>query len=233
MPSVSRGCTEIVMGIGGSATCDGGRGMIEALGDCRRLASRCRVTVACDVDNPLYGERGAACIFARQKGASPEQVRALDARLRDFARATERAGLATSLLALHPGAGAAGGLGYALMAYLNADLRSGIDIMLELAHFDDAIRDADLVITGEGRSDAQTLMGKVPCGVLARCRREGVKAWLLSGAVDDTEGQLSTAFDLVAGINDADPRPLAVLMQPEVARHNLAATVARLVGGAG
>ena len=132
-----------------------------------------------------------------------------------------------------PGAGAAGGLGYALMAYLNADLRSGIDIMLELAHFDDAIRDADFVITGEGRSDAQTLMGKVPCGVLARCRREGVKAWLLSGAVDDTEGQLSTAFDLVAGINDADPRPLAVLMQPEVARHNLAATVARLIGGAG
>ena len=101
--AVSRGCTEIVMGIGGSATCDGGRGMIEALGDCRRLASRCRVTVACDVDNPLYGERGAACIFAPQKGASPEQVRALDARLRDFARATERAGLATSLLALHPG----------------------------------------------------------------------------------------------------------------------------------
>ena len=132
-----------------------------------------------------------------------------------------------------PGAGAAGGLGYALMAYLNADLRSGIDIMLELAHFDDAIRDADLVITGEGRSDAQTLMGKVPCGMLARCRREGVKAWLLSGAVDDTEGQLSTAFDLVAGINDADHRPLTVLMQPEVARHNLAATVARLVGGAG
>lgn len=231
--AVSRGCTEIVMGIGGSATCDGGRGMIEALGDCRRLASRCRVTVACDVDNPLYGERGAACIFAPQKGASPEQVRTLDARLRDFARATERAGLATPLLALHPGAGAAGGLGYALMAYLNADLRSGIDIMLELAHFDDAIRDADLVITGEGRSDAQTLMGKVPYGVLARCRREGVKVWLLSGAVDDTEGQLSTAFDLVAGINDADPRPLAVLMQPEVARHNLAATVARLVGGAG
>ncbi len=230
--AVSRGCTEIVMGIGGSATCDGGRGMIEALGDSRRLASRCRVTVACDVDNPLYGERGAACIFAPQKGASPEQVRALDARLRDFARATERAGLATPLLALHPGAGAAGGLGYALMAYLNADLRSGIDIMLELAHFDDAIRDADLVITGEGRSDAQTLMGKVPYGVLARCRREGVKAWLLSGAVDDTEGQLSTAFDLVAGINDADPRPLAVLMLPEVARHNLAATVARLVGGA-
>ena len=76
-------------------------------------------------------------------------------------------------------------------------------------------------------------MGKVPCGVLARCRREGVKAWLLSGAVDDAEGQLSTAFDLVAGINDTDHRPLAVLMQPEVARYNLAATVARLVGGAG
>ena len=112
--AVSRGCTEIVMGIGGSATCDGGRGMIEALGDCRRLASRCRVTVACDVDNPLYGERGAACIFAPQKGASPEQVRALDARLRDFARATERAGLATPLLAYHPGAGAAGGAGGSL-----------------------------------------------------------------------------------------------------------------------
>ena len=231
--AIGRGCREIVMGIGGSATCDGGRGMVEALGDCRRQALRCRVIVACDVDNPLYGERGAACIFAPQKGASPEQVRTLDARLRDFAHETECAGLATPRQAQFPGAGAAGGLGYALQAYLNADLRSGIDIMLELTRFDAAIRDADLVITGEGRSDAQTLMGKVPHGVLAHCRRKGVPVWLLSGAVDDAEGQLSTAFDLVAGINDADHRPLAVLMQPEVARHNLAATVARLMGGAG
>lgn len=219
--AVKRGCQTIVMGIGGSATCDGGRGMIEALGDCRCLDMDCRVIVACDVNNPLFGKNGAAYVFAPQKGATPEQVELLDGRLRAFARETEQAGRATPELALCPGAGAAGGLGYALLAYLNAELHSGIDIMLDIADFDAAIKDADLVITGEGKSDGQTLMGKVPHGVLKRCQEANVPVWLLSGMIDDATGRLTESFDLVRSINEGDNRPLSVLMQPDVAKQNL------------
>lgn len=245
--ALKRGCQKIVMGIGGSATCDGGRGMVEALRDkgCLEkrnykdiyhnghgnlmqkgnecLAQKCKLIVACDVDNPLYGENGAAHIFAPQKGATKEQVLWLDEQLRTFAKETEQAGLATPELANHPGAGAAGGLGYALLAYLNAELNSGIDIVLDLANFDVAIKDADLVITGEGKSDQQTMMGKVPHGVLKRCKKAGVPVWLLSGAIDDRTGELAKNFDLVRSINENDNRPLSVLMQPDVAKKNITA----------
>lgn len=245
--ALKRGCQKIVMGIGGSATCDGGRGMIEALRDkgCLEkknhkdiyhnghvdimqkgnecLAQKCKFIVACDVNNPLYGENGAAHIFAPQKGATKEQVLWLDEQLRTFAKETEQAGLATPELANHPGAGAAGGLGYALLAYLNAELNSGIDIVLDLANFDVAIKDADLVITGEGKSDQQTMMGKVPHGVLKRCKKAGVPVWLLSGAIDDRTGELAKNFDLVRSINENDNRPLSVLMQPDVAKKNITA----------
>lgn len=253
--ALKRGCQKIVMGIGGSATCDGGRGMVEALRDkgCLEkmshkdlshndhvdliqkdheclaqkdhecLAQKCKLVVACDVNNPLYGENGAAHIFAPQKGATREQVLWLDEQLRAFAKETEQAGLATPELANHPGAGAAGGLGYALLAYLNAELNSGIDIMLDLANFDVAIKDADLVITGEGKSDQQTMMGKVPHGVLKRCKKAGVLVWLMSGAIDDATGELAKNFDLVRSINENDNRPLSVLMQPDVAKKNITA----------
>ena len=147
----------------------------------------------------------------------------LDEQLRTFAKETEQAGLATPELANHPGAGAAGGLGYALLAYLNAELNSGIDIVLDLANFDVAIKDADLVITGEGKSDQQTMMGKVPHGVLKRCKKAGVPVWLLSGAIDDRTGELAKNFDLVRSINENDNRPLSVLMQPDVAKKNITA----------
>ena len=245
--ALKRGCQKIVMGIGGSATCDGGRGMVEALRDkgCLEkrnykdiyhnghvdltqkgrecLAQKCKLIVACDVNNPLYGENGAAHVFAPQKGATKEQVLWLDEQLRTFAKETEQAGLATPELANHPGAGAAGGLGYALLAYLNAELNSGIDIVLDLANFDVAIKDADLVITGEGKSDQQTMMGKVPHGVLKRCKKAGVPVWLLSGAIDDRTGELAKNFDLVRSINENDNRPLSVLMQPDVAKKNITA----------
>lgn len=219
--AISRGCQKIIMGIGGSATCDGGRGMIEALKDYKCLESKCKMVVACDVNNPLYGKNGAAYIFAPQKGATPEQVTLLDEQLRTFAKETEQAGLATPELANYPGAGAAGGLGYALLAYLNAELHSGIDIMLDLARFDTIIRDADLVITGEGKSDKQTLMGKVPHGVLNRCKKTNIPVWLLSGAIDDAAGKLSENFEMVRSINEGDNRQLSVLMQPEVAKENM------------
>lgn len=223
--AVCRGCQTVVMGIGGSATCDGGSGMVEAL---RRYAGKdldavkgIRVVVASDVANPLYGADGAACIFAPQKGATAKQVEELDLRLRNFARETEEAGFAVPSLAECPGAGAAGGLGYALMAYLKAEMRSGIGLVLDLIGFDAHLGHADLVITGEGHSDAQTLMGKVPMGVLQRAQAKGVPVWLLSGGIDDREALLNAGFQRVASVNEGDERPLEVLMQREVAMQNI------------
>lgn len=227
--AVGRGCRQIVMGIGGSATCDAGKGMLQALHDSGCWPVKCRMVVACDVDNPLYGPQGAAYVFAPQKGAHREQVVELDRMLRDFALHTEHDGIATPQLALHPGAGAAGGLGYALLAYLKAELRSGIDIVLDLARFDQLIAKAHLVITGEGKSDEQTLMGKVPHGVLKRCKAAGVPVWLLSGAIDDAEGALAREFHLVRSINENDHRPLEQLLQPQVAMAHMQQSVELLL----
>ena len=223
--AIGRGCESIVMGIGGSATCDAGEGMLKALRDRGHLHTPCKYVVACDVANPLYGEQGAAYVFAPQKGASPEQVRLLDQRLRAFANKTEKEGIASADMAHYPGAGAAGGLGYAFLTYLHAQLASGIDIILDIAGFDELIKDADIVITGEGKSDAQTLMGKVPYGVRKRCLGAGVETWLLSGAIEDPESTLSRHFSKVQSINENDSRPLAQLLLPEVAKENLKKTV--------
>lgn len=234
--AVARGCRTLVMGIGGSATCDGGQGMVEALaghldvrgGACSIDGHKVRVVVASDVDNPLYGPRGAACVFAPQKGATPEQVMELDQRLRDFALLTEQRGMASAELALSPGAGAAGGLGYALMAYLKAELRPGINLVLDVLGFKRHLQGADLVLTGEGRSDMQTLMGKVPVGVLRLSCDAGVPVYLLSGALDDEEELRKAGFLTVASINEGDSRALSELMRPEVARENLRKAARRL-----
>ena len=227
--AIDRGCESIVMGIGGSATCDAGEGMLRALEDSGHRHTECKFTVACDVTNPLYGEQGAAYVFAPQKGATPEQVKMLDQRLRAFAYKTEKDGIATADMANYPGAGAAGGLGYAFLSYLNAKLQSGIDIILDIAGFDEMLKDADIVITGEGKSDAQTLMGKVPDGVRKRCISAGVETWLLSGAIDDPESALSRHFSKVQSINENDSRSLAQLLMPEVAKENLRNMVKRMV----
>lgn len=225
-----RGCSEIVLGIGGSATCDGGKGMLEALKKEKDVLDKLpHITVACDVTNPLYGHNGAAYIFAPQKGATPEQVKTLDNALRKFAQDTEEQGIATAELANYPGAGAAGGLGYGLIAYLHAELMSGIDIILNIIDFDNKIIGADLIITGEGKSDEQTLMGKVPHGVLKRAWKQSIPVWLLSGAIDDQNGTLQNNFDKVKTINQGDNRPLNILMQPQVACCNLSNTVKKLV----
>lgn len=227
LDAVKRGCHRIVMGIGGSATCDGGRGMIECLEGHLPLsaggefAESIEIVVASDVSNPLYGPNGAAYVFAPQKGATPEQVRLLDERLRAFAREMEAKGIAHPALAEHPGAGAAGGLGYGLMAYLGATLQSGIDLLLDTIHFDEQIKDADFILTGEGKSDRQTLMGKVPQGVLNRAGCQGAPVHLLSGAIEDAAELTKAGFASVHSINENDNRPLDILMQKDVATANI------------
>lgn len=217
--AVARGCKNIVMGIGGSATCDGGKGMVDCLKDVMPLPLE--ITVASDVNNPLYGENGAAYVFAPQKGATPEQVKLLDEQLRDFARETEKNGIAQPHLAEYPGAGAAGGLGYGLMAYLGATLKSGIDLVLDTICFDEQIKDAAFVVTGEGKSDRQTLMGKVPMGILNRAKRLGIPVHILSGAIVDSDCLKEAGFASIHSINETDNRPLSVLMQKDVAMANM------------
>lgn len=232
LDATRKGCRNIVMGIGGSATCDGGKGMIKCLKDngiSLPSESLPHIVVASDVTNPLFGPQGAAHVFAPQKGATQEQVIELDNQLRAFAKETEEAGLATESLAEYPGAGAAGGLGYGLMAYLNAELKSGIDIILDIKDFNSLVSNADLVITGEGKSDHQTLMGKVPHGVLRRSATANIPVWLLSGCIEDTDNSLTKAFSLVRSINENDSRPLETLMQPIVAKENLSALVTHLL----
>lgn len=207
------------MGIGGSATCDGGKGMIECLDG--HLPLSVEIVVASDVSNPLYGENGAAYVFAPQKGATTEQVKLLDEQLQHFARETEAKGVAHPDLAQHPGAGAAGGLGYGLMAYLGASLHSGISLMLDTIGFDTQIKGADFILTGEGKSDKQTLMGKVPEGILKRAQQQSIPVHLLSGAIEDATELLEAGFASVRSINENDNRPLDVLMQKDVAMENI------------
>lgn len=207
----ARGCQRVVMGIGGSATCDGGKGMVDALDG--NIPLGLDITVACDVTNPLYGKQGAAFVFAPQKGATPEQVELLDKRLREWGTNKD--------IALMAGAGAAGGLGYGLVAFLGAKLRRGVDIMLDIMQFDDAIRDADLIITGEGKSDKQTLMGKVAYGVLTRAKQMGIPVCLLSGSIEDKETLTTAGFANVKSINEGDDSRFEILMQREVAMNNL------------
>ncbi|HEX9080840.1 MAG TPA: glycerate kinase, partial [Holophagaceae bacterium] len=204
------GPREILVGLGGSATTDGGAGLLRALGarfldaegrelpeggaalarlsriDLRTLDPRlaeAEILVATDVDNPLIGPRGAAAVFGPQKGASPEVVRELDAALATLARiATEETGRHVAEV---PGAGAAGGLGAGLLWFTPARLRPGVDLVLEAMAFDRRLRGVDLVITGEGRTDAQTSMGKAPGGVAAAARRQGVPVVCLSGGLGD------------------------------------------------
>ena len=235
--ALRRGCKHLLMGLGGSATTDGGRGMLEALGirfdgDTVDLSQSLltgldlQVTVASDVQNPLCGINGAAHVYGPQKGADPVMVEQLDQRLQQFANIT-----AQTLDADYrdvPGAGAAGGMGFALLAYLNAEMRSGIDLLMDMVNFDDLVHGADLVITGEGSADHQTLMGKLPQGILSRAQRHGVPTILVAGRIADRQALLQAGFARVECINPADS-PLSECLRPQVARHRLAATAAQLM----
>ena len=194
--ALDTGVEHIIIGIGGSATNDGGAGMVQALGaklldaqnnqiaqggiglealtriDISALDKRlatCRIEVACDVTNPLTGKEGASAVFGPQKGATPEMITRLDNALTHYAQLIAR-DLDVNVLDL-AGGGAAGGMGAALYAFCGAQLRRGIEIVTDALHLDDCVADADLVVTGEGRIDSQTIHGKVPVGVANVAKR--------------------------------------------------------------
>ena len=218
--AIRRGCKHIIVGLGGSATSDCGIGMLEAIDNADY--KDVRFTIATDVTNPLCGENGAAFVFGPQKGATPEMVEALDARAKHFAEAsTKHLGRDCQNM---PGAGAAGGLGYAFLQYMKAECRSGIDLLLDTIHFDDLLQDADLVITGEGSADRQTLMGKLPFGILQRAQRHDVPVMLIAGRIADEQLLLDTGFSHVACINPPEI-PLDIAMQPATAKENIRKTV--------
>ena len=233
--AVRKGCKHIIVGLGGSATSDCGIGMLRAIidafakhgswDDVREL-DNVHFTIATDVTNPLCGENGAAYVFAPQKGATPEIVEALDARAKRFAEASAKH-LGRDCQNM-PGAGAAGGLGYAFLQYMNAECRSGIDLLLDTIHFDNLLQDADLVITGEGSADRQTLMGKLPFGILQRAQKHDVPVMLIAGRIADEQQLLDAGFSRVACINPPD-LPLEIAMQPETAKENIIRTIKRMI----
>ena len=232
--AVRRVCKRIIVGLGGSATSDCGMGMLRAIidsfakhgnwDDVREL-DNVRFTIATDVTNPLCGENGAAHVFGPQKGATHEQVLALDARAKRFAEASAKhlGRDCQNML----GAGAAGGLGYAFLQYMNADCRSGIDLLLDTIHFDDLLQDASLVITGEGSADRQTLMGKLPFGILQRAQKHDVPVMLIAGRIADKQQLLDAGFSHAACINPPNT-PLEIAMQPATAKENIKKAVIKL-----
>ena len=231
--ALDRGLRKLVVGIGGSATNDGGAGMARALGarfldatgaelpegggalarldriDLSGLDGRLAgadVMVACDVDNPLTGPRGASAVYGPQKGATAEMVRELDAALERFAAVAQEA--TGRVVADIPGAGAAGGLGAGLMLFTPARLRPGVVIVLETTGFARLVEHADLVITGEGRTDFQTAMGKAPVGVAAVAREHAVPVVCLAGGLGEgADDVLAMGIDAIASIV---PQPMSV-----------------------
>jgi len=226
------GCRELIITIGGSATVDGGLGMLAALGarfydgegqelepvggslpqlarvDIADLDPRlraCRITIASDVTNPLCGPNGAAAVFGPQKGATPAMVEILDQGLRKLAQATQVAtGMDVSNL---PGGGAAGGLGAALMAYAGGVMRSGIDVVLDTIGIETRLAAADLVFTGEGRMDEQTAHGKAPVGLARRAQQYGCPVVALVGSLGPgyeavLEHGISSVFPVLAAPTD-------------------------------
>ena len=220
--AVRKGAKHVIVGLGGSATSDAGMGMLQALKE-NLPPKDVRFTIASDVKNPLYGENGAAQVFAPQKGATADDVLQLDERARKFAEDSARHfGYDRSQ---EEGAGAAGGLGYAFLQYLDADCKPGIQLLLETIHFDEMVKDADLIITGEGAADRQTLMGKLPMGILQRSA--GVPVCLIAGRIKNQEELLKAGFARVACINP-DGITLEEAMRKEVAKRNISDTVSRL-----
>lgn len=224
LAALERGCRAFIIGIGGSATNDGGAGMAQALG-ARLLTAdgtpierggaalttvasisvdtldprlqECTVEVACDVNNPLYGPTGASAIYGPQKGATPDMIAELDAALAHYAAIIER-DLGMSVAGI-PGAGAAGGLGAGLLAFLHAALRPGAQIVLEAVHLEDRLRVADLVITAEGQLDSQTAFGKSVGAVAGLAKRYGLPVLALAGGLGDGyQAAYSLGVDAIA-----------------------------------
>ena len=230
--AVRKGVEHIIVGLGGSATSDAGIGMLRALIDAHSKHGKwddieelkhVRFTIASDVKNPLCGENGAAHVFAPQKGATPEMVLQLDERARKFAEVSAKHfGYDCSEA---EGAGAAGGLGYSFLQYMNADCKPGIEMLLDTIQFHEIVNDADLVVTGEGSADRQTLMGKLPMGILKQSG--SVPVCLIAGRINDKQELLNAGFAHVECINPENIS-LEEAMRKEVATHNIIDTVRKI-----
>ena len=231
--ALAQGCRKLIIGIGGSATNDGGSGMAQALGaklltasgaqiepgggalaelnsiDLSELDSRIAETetvVACDVNNPLTGEEGASHVYGPQKGATPEMIEMLDANLAHFDKIVQR-DLSKSVGNV-PGAGAAGGLGAGLMAFLNASLKSGIEIVTEATELSKRFADANLVITGEGQINFQTVFGKTPVGVGKVAKTHNIPVIAIAGSIaDNSDGVYDAGIDAMI---DIVPEPMTL-----------------------
>ena len=252
LAAIDCGCRDFIIGIGGSATNDCGLGMLTALGArffdaagkavgrtggdvaaVRRIdlaglhpaLKECRIHVACDVTNPLYGLLGCSHVYGPQKGATPEIVEEMDAAIRAFAGLAERElGIEGAQV---PGAGAAGGLGFAFHSFLKAELKPGITLVLDALGIEKALADADILLTGEGRMDRQTAMGKAPVGVakLAKAKSPKLKAIALCGcALPDAEAVNEEGIDAYFPILHL-PMTVAEAMEEETACRNLRQTV--------
>ncbi|WP_217526727.1 glycerate kinase [Vibrio cholerae] len=252
--ALDQGVTKLIIGLGGSATNDGGVGMLTALGarftnadgdpiqltggglrelthidlqDFDPRLQHCDILVACDVNNPLCGDKGASAVFGPQKGATPEDVQLLDGALRQFGLLTAK--VTGKMVLESAGAGAAGGMGAALLAYTEARLRPGIEIVLETVQLAHQVSDADLVITGEGRIDSQTVHGKTPMGVAKVAKRFDVPVLALCGCTGDNyQAVYQCGIDAVFA---AVPRAMSLedaLKESDFNLADLAENVARL-----
>ncbi|MDO9255646.1 MAG: glycerate kinase [Bacteroidales bacterium] len=251
--AIMKGCREILVGIGGSATNDAGIGMLQALGyrfydkdhnllgtggqileqvafidDSSKLPEldQTKFIIACDVNNPFAGENGAAYVYAPQKGATPEMVQQLDKGLKNIANLIfEKYQIDVQNI---PGAGAAGGLGGAFVAFLNATLQSGIQVVLDKFEFECQIKNADLIITGEGKMDAQTLMGKAPQGILKAAQKEKIPVIAITGGFEQAYTLNSGGIDAVFSIT---PYPVSLdkAMDKEFATSNIEQTTVQIM----
>jgi glycerate kinase len=254
--AIRQGYRHIILSLGGSATNDAGIGMLQALGweffdeNNERIdvsgnpllrvhsmsdeqiipeLSECKFTVACDVTNPFYGPKGAAHIFARQKGANEEQVLKLDDAMRRFADILEKLYLVN--VQDIPGSGAAGGLGGTIVVCLGARRVSGVETVMELIHLEERIKSADVVITGEGSLDNQSLMGKVPIGVAKLAKEHGKPVIGIAGRIDTELDAINEYLDAAFSIQ-TECRSLEAALEPEVAFKQAEVTssqIARLI----
>ena len=249
--ALEKGFRRFIIGIGGSATNDAGMGMMQVLGahlydkqgneleqggkimeqiariDLNHLhpaLKEATFIVACDVQNPFCGPQGAAYVFARQKGASEEQIRQLDEGMRHLALLIER-DFSYNINKVK-GSGAAGGLGGAFATFLQAHLQSGIDLLLDAVDFDRKITNADWIITGEGKADRQTAEGKVPAGILKRTKKTGIPVMLIAGKVEDKACLKQMGFARIVQVSP-DNLPLEEAMRPEVTRENTQRAIGR------
>jgi glycerate kinase len=248
--AIQRGCHNFIIGIGGSVTNDGGIGMLKALGvrfldendedageggqalakvaridvsGMNPLLKECHIQVACDVNNPLCGENGSTYVYGPQKGVTEDMKKTLDEAMAHFARVTSET-LENDYMNT-PGAGAAGGLGYAFLAYTGATLTPGIELILDAVGLEEELSGADVVVTGEGRLDFQTAMGKAPVGVARLAKKYNAKVIAFAGSVTkeatacNNEG-IDAFFPILRGVCT-----LAEAMDPVAARNNMTATV--------